>query len=117
MIQEKDWLLRQIQTMIAAILNFLTHTGENGAEPASIEAEHGEQIVEAVRSGRFCQTEDWLMENRNGEDLMWMRLSVLFYGALNERTDEELERNGFSREEIHWGLVETAALFGLDGLL
>lgn len=42
--------------------------------------------------------------------------SVLFYFALNEKTDEFLLENNFSRDEIRLGIESVTEKFGVRGL-
>ncbi|MBP1744916.1 MAG: hypothetical protein H6Q58_1894 [Firmicutes bacterium] len=60
-----------------------------------------------VSQGEYNKAEDMLFsewsEDCSGE---MYNIAVDFYGLLREKTDEELRRGNFSREEIYQGLKE-----------
>lgn len=116
MIYEKDWLMRQIQTMISAILHFLLQTTLPSEEVQSEEKMHMETITALIKKGEFCKIEDWLYANIEESNIMWLRISIFFYSEANKYSDSFLEENNFSREEIELGLREVSKRFGYGGL-
>lgn len=115
MIYQRDWLMRQIEAMVSAILRFLLHT--SAAEETTEAQTLQEQIQEAIRSQGLCRTEDRILENADGDDPVWLKRAVYFYSEINKLPDAELEANNFSREEIHSGLIEIIRQYGFDGIL
>ena len=45
-----------------------------------------------------------------------LEIALLFYSYLNDKTDEFLEANDFSRDEIRMGMEHVAGLFGLGSV-
>ena len=45
-----------------------------------------------------------------------LEIALLFYSYLNDKTDDFLEANDFSREEIKSGLENVADSFGLSSI-
>ena len=43
-----------------------------------------------------------------------MEIAIDFYMRLNAMEEEEMERAGYSREEIQQGLTECAHFYGVD---
>lgn len=122
MIFQKDWLMRQIEAMIAAIIEFLFHTeGETEVVPMEAatnkEKELKTKLDELLSAGSLCEAEDWLYENMDESDEMWLRLAVYFYSETNKMTDAFLEKHNFSREEVLSGLTDVCRRFGYGPLL
>lgn len=72
MIYQKDWLMRQIESMIAAIMHFLFHAGENTEATSEMQQNLNEQIDDYLINGDICGAEDWLFENLNTSDTKWL---------------------------------------------
>lgn len=122
MIYQKDWLMRQIEAMIAAILQFLFHTEElNEQMPPEIttqtETELRTKLDNWLSTGMLCKAEDWLFENLDDSNDMWLRLAVYFYSEMNKMADDFLEEHDFSREEVLEGLTDVCRRFGYGPLL
>ena len=115
MIHQKDWLMRQIESMIAAVLYFLTHisTGERTRSDQKYE----DLIDSFLDNGDICGAEDWLYEKMDSADIQWLFLSVGFYKKLNMYSDEYLEAHNFSRDEISSGLKYVTDQYGYGHIL
>lgn len=117
---EQDYIMRQIGQLakMAARLFF-------GIEAPSIteeledrlsENENGmlQTLLEASDAGEICKAEDMLFqmieENRKG----CLETAILFYAHLDKKTDDFLEFNNFSRDEIFEGLSEVIRIFDVD---
>lgn len=46
-----------------------------------------------------------------------MEVAILFYSYLNDKTDEFLKENDYSRAEIQYGIESVAERVGLSGLV
>lgn len=112
MIYQKDWLVRQIESMISAITHLIAGSTAIHEDTARLELEMRDRVADAVKSGELCDTENWLYENLNSEDAMWLRLSVFFYNEANMQSDSFLNAHDFSREEIASGLKEVCETYG-----
>ena len=49
-------------------------------------------------------------------DMNSMEVAILFYSYLNDKTDDFLEANDFSRDEIKLGMENVADNFGLNSI-
>lgn len=114
MIYQKDWLMRQIESIIAAILHFLAHSSKDKVQPASLLTEEIDCFLE---QGDICGAENWIYENLDNQDIQWLHASVYFYKKLNTYSDEYLENRNFSRDEIISGLTDVSERFGFGHLL
>ncbi len=45
-----------------------------------------------------------------------MKMALVFYSYLNEKSDDFLEENDFNREEVKLGLENIAGRFGLSDI-
>ena len=119
----EDWLMRQIETMVTAVIHILFHTDQKSE---SIEAETSlsdaadsgqrEMILAFLQEGKICEAENWLYENMNEDDISWLYTAVYFYSKINKLSDEYLAAHNFSREEIEAGLSEVYGRYGLEWL-
>ena len=116
MIYQKDWLMRQIESMIAAILHFLSHSSKQDHD-VQISQSLSDEIDYFLERGDICGAENWIYENLDDQDIQWLRISVCFYGKLNSYSDEYLEEHNFSREEIISGLTDVSERFGFGHIL
>ena len=117
MIYQKDWLMRQIEAMIAAILRFFFHTEEELTDVPEEAATRDELEMRArldglISEGRLCEAEDRLYEETGLSDDEWFRLAVHLYSLMNGLTDTYLEEHGFPREEIESGLEDACRRIG-----
>lgn len=113
MIYQKDWLIRQIESMISAIAHLIAGTTTIQEDTASLELELRDRVANAVKSGQLCDTENWLYENLDSGDDLWLRLAVYFYSEANLQSDSFLNAHDFSREEIASGLKDVCETYGL----
>lgn len=117
MIYQKDWLMRQIESMIAAIMHFLFHAGENSEGTSEIEQYLNEQMDEYLIDGNICEAEDWLFENLDKSDTKWLSIAIHFYSEVNKFSDSYLNKHNFSREEISSGLTYVCQQYGYQDIL
>lgn len=116
MIYQKDWLMRQIENMIAAIIHFLTQTTKPEDEVLILQS-LSEEIDRFLEQGDICGAENLIYENLDDQDIHWLRISVCFYGKLNSYSDEYLEEHNFSRDEIISGLTDVSERFEFGHIL
>ena len=119
----EDWLMRQIETMVMAVLHVLFHADR---KTESIEMETSlsdavdsgqrETILAFLQEDKICEAENWLFENLIEDDISWLYTAVYFYSKLNQLSDEYLAAHNFSREEIETGLSEVCGRYGYEWL-
>ena len=123
MYYHEDWLMRQIETMVSAIISIIFQTSPKSE---NIEAEitisdtvdsgKRDTIISFLQNGKICEAENWLYENMNEDDISWLNTAVYFYSEINKLSDEYLSAHDFSREEIESGLSEVCGLYGFEWL-
>lgn len=119
----EDWLMRQIEAMVSAIISVVFHKTPKSEH---IETEinisdaddsgRRDTIISFLREGKICEAENWLYENMNEDDISWLNTAVYFYSKLNKLSDEYLAAHDFSREEIESGLSAVCGLYGFGWL-
>ena len=70
-----------------------------------------------IDDGKINEAENRLYDLISDTDGNRFKIALLFYSYLNDKTDEFLEANDFSREEIKSGLENAADRFGLSGIV
>lgn len=114
-----DWLMRQIEA-ITAMLKYVVSGERTHAVTIDIEAPTtgGDdplylQLQALVQRGDICQAENLLYEALEDTGVQALDTARRFYEDLNRLSDETLESNNFSREEILEGLQEACRLCGI----
>ena len=119
----EDWLMRQIETMVSAIMNLLFHTSPKSEHMEkelkisdTVDSDTWDIITAFLQKGQICEAENWLYENMDEDDISWLNTAVYFYSEINKLSDEYLAAHDFSREEIEEGLSEICGLYGFEWL-
>lgn len=122
MFMHQDWLMRQIETMIAAIAQLLLGKGSKGyelREEADQErsAELKRKLTDLLHEGRLGDAENLLFfsldEADGAPDQAILAAAIDFYQQANSLSDQELEAQGFTRSELLDGLNEIVERYGL----
>ncbi len=118
---KQDYIMRMIKELVRTILKLLFNIStesptvellENKEEKALLE-----ELLDMVDGGCINEAENQLygiLDNCESSGLM---MALLFYSYLNDKTDEFLETNDFSREEIRQGMEMIADRFGLNDIV
>ena len=85
---QDDYILRQIREMVRAVMKMLFNVNAPELTPDVIEDAEARTVLE----------------------------NLLFYYVLNGKSDEFLEENNFSREEIMTGIQDLADRYNLSGI-
>lgn len=116
---EQDYIMRIIKEMVRTILKlvFDIETESPSAELLENKEEREllESLLDMVDNGKAHGAEKRLQDliDNNGSSLM---LELLFYSYLNDKTDEFLETNDFSREKIRLGINQAMDRYGLGSI-
>ena len=117
---EQDYIMRLIKEMIRTILKLLfnidmeTSTTEllkNEEERATLET-----LLNMVDDGDINEAENKIFEIVEAGKRESLELVLLFYSYLNDKSDEFLAENNFSRKEIQDDLKCILSKYGLDGV-
>ena len=123
MYYHEDWLMRQIEAMVSAIISVIFHKDPKSEDIGteinisdSDDSGRRYMIAAFLQKGNICEAENWLYENMDEDDISWLNTAVYFYSEINKLSDEYLAAHDFSREEIESGLSEVCGLYGLEWL-
>lgn len=114
---EQDYVMRLIKEMVRAILKLLFNI--NTESPSAELLEESEQketlneLLDMIDEGKINEAENLIYEMTEETDESNLKMALLFYSYLNDKDDDFLEDNNFSREEIKQGLLDVASKYGL----
>ena len=117
---EQDYVMRLIKEMVRTILKLLfninTETPTVELLENKEEKETLENLLDMIDNGKINEAENRLYDLTSDTDVNSLEIALLFYSYLNDKTDDYLEENDFSREEIKLGLENVAGSFGLSSI-
>lgn len=117
---EQDYIMRLIKEMVRLLLKLLFHV-DTPAPTAEILCETEERkvldnLLDLVDDGKINEAENRIYELTLDGNMGNLEIALLFYSYLNDKTDEFLERNNYSRKEIKEGLEDVISRYGFGGL-
>ena len=117
---EQDYVMRLIKEMVRAILKLLFNIDTESPTVELLEnkeeQETLENLLDMVDAGEINEAENRLYDLTSNTDVNSLEIALLFYSYLNDKTDDFLEVNNFSRDEIKLGLENVADIFGLSSI-
>ena len=117
---EQDYVMRLIKEMVRAILKLLFHIDTESPTVELLENKEEkktlENLLDMIDDGKIDEAENRLYDLPSDTDVNSLKIALLFYSYLNDKTDDFLEANNFSREEIKLGLENVVDSFGLSSI-
>jgi len=117
---EQDYIMRSIKEMVRAILKLLFQIDTESPTAELLENVEEKEILKhllnMVDKGNINEAENYIYDLVCAGNIKSLEIALLFYSYLNDKTDEFLEDNDFSREEIKLGIEEIADRFGLNSM-
>lgn len=117
---EQDYVMRLIKEMVRAILKLLFNIDTESPTAELLENKEEKEILEnlldMVDAGKINEAENRLYDLISDADRNSLEVTLLFYFYLNDKTDDFLEKNDFSRDEIKLGLENVIDKFGLSSI-
>ena len=117
---EQDYVMRLIKEMVRAILKLLFHIDTESPTVKLLEnkeeKETLENLLDMIDNGKINEAENSLYDLTSATDVNSLKIALLFYSYLNDKTDDFLEANDFSRDEIKLGLENIADSLGLSSI-
>lgn len=115
---EQDYIMRLIREMVRAILKLLfgidTVSPTDELLKESEDKETLDKLCDLVDAGNICEAENIIYDLTEKGEMSKLEVAVLFYAYLNEKEDDFLKANDFSREEVKNGLNDVISRYGLD---
>lgn len=118
---EQDYIMRLIKEMIRAILKLLfnidteTPTAkliENYEEKTTLE-----NLLNMVDEGSINEAENIIFDIATAGNKVNLEMILLFYSYLNDKSDDFLTENNFSRKELQDDLKYILSQYGLDSMI
>lgn len=117
---EQDYVMRQLKEMIRAIFKMLFGIDEKSLTAELLESQEDaellESLLELIDDGIIRDAESLLLYGSIDGSMGSLKTALLFYSYLNDKTDEFLEENGFSREDIKSGINKLMDRYNLSDL-
>lgn len=117
---EQDYVMRLIKEMVRAILKLLFNIDTESPTVELLENKEEKEILEnlldMVDAGEINEAENRLYDLTSATNMNSLEVALLFYSYLNDKTDDFLEANDFSRDEIKLGMENVADSFGLSSI-
>jgi hypothetical protein len=112
---EQDYVMRLIKEMVRAILKifFNIDTDSPTAELLEDSEEKAtlDKLLDMVDEGKVNEAENEIYDMTENLEQNNLEVALLFYSYLNDKSDEFLEDNNFSRDEIKEGLETVASRY------
>ena len=118
---EQDYVMRLIKEMVRAILKLLFNIDTESPTIELLENKEEkdtlENLLDMVDAGKINEAENKLYDLTSDADINSLEVALLFYSYLNDKADDFLEANDFSREEIKLGIENVIDHFGFGNIM
>lgn len=118
---EQDYIMRLIKEMIRVILKLLfnidtetptTELIENDEEKTTLE-----NLLNMIDEGSINEAENIIFDIATAGNKVNLEMILLFYSYLNDKSDDFLTENNFSRKELQDDLKYILSQYGLDSMI
>lgn len=119
---EKDYILRMIKDLTKSIAHLILGKSEIEYELPE-ESEYSRvdtlyvKLIELVNMGQINEAEDLLFDEINPSDMRQFEMAMSFYLYLNDFSDDYLEKNNYSRDEITEGIRSICKEYGVSSMV
>lgn len=118
---EQDYIMRLIKEFVRVLLKLIFQIeAKEPTEQLMQEQEVrvlSEELLDRIDRGEINEAENLLYDLIEEEQEKALEVALLFYSYLNDKTDDFLESNGFSRMEIKQGVEGLADRYGLGSVV
>lgn len=117
---EQDYIMRYIKEMIRVLLKLVFHIDTDAPVIDLLEDKKDKQTLELllnlVNEGMIDNAENKIYEIIGDGNKQNLKVAILFYSYLNDKSDKFLEEHNFSRDEIKLGLQDVTERYGVGDL-
>ena len=119
MVYDQDYILRQIEILMQGIRRVFFGKREKGAAAFAVSgalpgALWYTRVLERLEAGDINGAENLLFALMDPAEPQGLLAALDFYNRLRRIPEERLLESGFSLAEVEQGLLDAAALYGLD---
>lgn len=107
MFYQQDWMLRQIEMLIQAIINLLSEKMQSFSEIHENDVQIQESISALLKENKICEAENLIftLADEKKDDYNYFLAVLEFYKHLNSLHENDLNAHDFSHAEIKEGLL------------
>lgn len=118
---EQDYIMRIINAIIRAILKLFFNIDTESPITELLESEEEQErlseLLDMVDDGEINEAENCLYDLISYDNDSGLKIALLFYSHLNDKSDDFLEKNNFSREEVKMGIENVADKLGASSIV
>ncbi len=117
---EQDYIMRYMKEIVRALLKLLFHIDTTSQIQELMDEktlQTYEHLTGLIDKGDINTAENQLYELIDAGDPDGLKLALLLFDYLNEKSDDFLENNGFTRNEIRDDLNKIVSGYGYSGFV
>ncbi len=115
---EQDYVMREIGQLAYALARMLFHINTQYISTEIIRNEESrtiaEELLRKMNNGETEQAEKELFTLTADGSMDNLLIGLVFYSNLNDKSDEELEKQGYSRDTVKENFDHLVSVYGLD---
>lgn len=117
---EQDYIMRQIHQIIKILVKVIFNIDNQYLSIDLIKdietRETADDMLRNAEIGSINEAENKLFELIKNRTMDSLLAGIIFYSYLNEKDDDYLESNGFSRDEVENGIKYLLSEYGLEDM-
>ena len=117
---EQDYIMRQIQQILKVLVKVLFNVDSETITSSLIQdteaRETADYLLRKVDSGNINEAENKFSELTENKTMNGLLVGIVFYSYLNEKDDDYLESNNFSRDEVENGIKRLLSDYSLEDI-
>lgn len=117
---EQDYIMRQIKEILKVLVKVLFNVDSETITSSLIQDTEtkatADYLLRKADSGNISEAENELSELTENKTMNNLLLGMVFYSYLNEKDDDYLENNNFSRDEVEDGIKRLLSEYGLENM-
>lgn len=117
---EQDYIMRQIHQIIKVLVKVLFNVDSETITSSMIQdtetRETADYLLKKIDGGNIGEVENEFSELTKNKTMDNLLLGMVFYSYLNEKDDDYLESNNFSRDEVENGIKCLLSDYGLEDI-
>lgn len=117
---EQDYIMRQIHQIIKVLVKVLFNVDSETITSSMIQdtetRETADYLLKKIDGGNIGEVENEFSELTENKIMDNLLLGMVFYSYLNEKDDDYLESNNFSRDEVENGIKRMLSDYGLEDI-
>ncbi len=115
----QDYVMRLISEMVRTLLRLIFQIDMNSPAADLLENDEEQEtlqrLLRLIDNGEINEAENQIYQMTEDAQQKELKLALIFYAYLNEKSDEYLEQHNFSREEIKFGLKNIMERYEIHG--